>query len=196
MITWASVVSSRSTGGVQPAGPGANRSSRCWMASRSRIGSQRANAMTRSYPRNQESGIRNRWGISPESSVLIPDSFCIVVLRSQGSTESKYGVFTSDTSEEGDAHQRRAEPVPGPRCPARDPWQPARICPREAAQHPQRRARRSEAALGGFRRARDAGRAADAVSVSRGRGLSLHGYVQLRADSPLERGARRLGELP
>src|SRR6185436_8260163 len=70
-----------------------------------------------------------------------------VVLRSEGSTESKYGVFTSNTSEEGDAHQRRTEPVPGPRCPARDPRQPARICPREAAQHPQRRAGRSEAAL-------------------------------------------------
>ena len=62
-------VSCRSTGGVQPAGPGANRSRRCWMASRSRIGSQRANAMTRSYPRNQESGIGNQCGISlnPES---------------------------------------------------------------------------------------------------------------------------------
>ena len=31
-------------GGTHPSGPGANRSSRCWMARRSRIGSQRANA--------------------------------------------------------------------------------------------------------------------------------------------------------
>src|SRR5215218_7034326 len=42
--TYSVAVSCRSMGGTHPDGPGLKRSSRCWMARRSRIGSHRANA--------------------------------------------------------------------------------------------------------------------------------------------------------
>src|SRR6266850_2705086 len=108
-----------------------------------------------------------------------------------------HGFFhPSDAASERDADQARERLVPHHGPAPSHAGQQARAHPGAHAQHPHAGAGGSQVPRGRRRRARGAGRARDAVPLQRRRSLLLHGHVHVRADSHLDRGARRLEGLP
>src|SRR5262245_37150566 len=108
------------------------------MASRSRIGSHRAKAIQESsYHESRRRG-------------------CVRIERICGLEYFEYGVHTSDSSQERHALPVEPGSLSSARGSARHAWKPARLRSCEGAEHPEWVALRSEAPLGGLRRARGA----------------------------------------